>query len=134
MSLDLREAVARMMCRKAREWQGFPEKFLADEVENAWPLFLSDADGILALPQLSDLTVRIGDLEGALEPFAEAARLGATAGQPPFMFVSADAYDFARQALAAKAGGDMASREPSTDTCAAPASGLAGQDRGGAEP
>ena len=51
---DLRERVARRICRIVRTWQGFkatPEYTLDMEVENAWDDWLSEADAILDLIQ-----------------------------------------------------------------------------------
>ena len=175
MSLDLREAVARigpspvaMCCRgcpafRTNKWDepsGDGETY--DSGQYAWcaaagqrsmgayhydhsptPDWCPAPD-----PQLSDLTVRIGELEGALEPFAaffdRTTDMGGNFPKAgPFytlmsmngpVELSIEDFQRARQALAAKAGGEGSSQEPSTMTNAAPsASGLADPTSSGAE-
>jgi hypothetical protein len=139
MTQDLREAIARIVDPVAY-WDlpiGGPEPnhdwFDRDHA-------LAKADLILALPQLSDLTVRCGELEGALEPFAaffdRTKDMGGNFPKAgPFytlmsmngpVELSIEHFRRARQALAAKAEDRGVSRELSPSTNAAPsASGLA---------
>ena len=66
---ELRERVAREVCRIVRTWQGFkgtPEYTLDMEVENAWDDWLTEADAILDLIQPS------GDTGELRERVAEA--------------------------------------------------------------
>jgi hypothetical protein len=147
MSLDLREAVARIIDPWAMGFVGYNAKAMADR-KTALVL----ADAILALPQLSDLTVRCGELEEPAEAvliamceaeytathdplatpaggFTRWATWGEACRADGFLaekIKGMRAALRASQALAAKAGGDKSSRDLSTTTNAAPsASGLA---------
>lgn len=66
------------------------------------------ADGLLVATattkERADLIAAAPDLAEALTPFAEAARLGAIGGRPPFEFASAHDYERARVAIDRAAG------------------------------
>ena len=153
MSLDLREEVARIVAlhglgtttgemRRPHPNSKWTVEEWHSHILEVIPHFAADrcralADAILALPQLSDLTVRCGELEAAgreMDRWSLVILSAVNWSDKPNLEAVGNAVRDLRQALAAKAGGDMASRDLSTTTNAAPsASGLAGPTSSGAE-